>query len=74
MTIALRRVALERFSPNTVLAFGDGSDDSVPLLAGKGLLDGAPAAYVCQNFACHAPTSDAEGLAEALAAGPIREL
>ncbi len=73
-TIALRRVALDRFSPNTVLAFGDGSDDSVPLLAGKGLLDGAPAAYVCQNFACHAPTSDAEGLAEALAAGPIREL
>jgi uncharacterized protein YyaL (SSP411 family) len=73
-TIALRRVALDRFAPNTVLAFGDGIDGSVPLLAGKGLLDGAPAAYVCQNFACHAPTSDAERLVEALAAGPIREL
>ena len=74
-TRALRDAVLERYEPNTVLAIGDGVDDAgIPLLAGKSLLDGAPAAYVCQNFACHAPTSDPAELAAALTAGPIREL
>ena len=32
----------------------------VPLLAGRGLVDGAPAAYVCRNFTCRAPITDPE--------------
>ena len=73
-TVALRRAALARYAPNSVVASGTGNDDAVPLLAGKGLLDGAPAAYVCQNFACLAPTSDPVELEDALGAAAIREL
>jgi uncharacterized protein YyaL (SSP411 family) len=50
------RAALEPFQPNTVVAVGPA--DGVPLLAGKNLVDGHPAVYVCENFACLAPTTD----------------
>jgi hypothetical protein len=66
----LRRAALEGFQPNTVFAFASGSRDPaakrVPLLAGKGLVDGRPAAYVCESFACRAPVTGAEELREAM--------
>jgi uncharacterized protein YyaL (SSP411 family) len=47
------RAALAPFEPNTVVAFGP--SDDVPLLQGKGPVDGRPAVYVCENFACQAP-------------------
>jgi uncharacterized protein len=51
------RAALAGFEPNTVVAFGPG--EGVPLLAGKDLVDGKPAVYVCERFACHAPITEA---------------
>jgi uncharacterized protein YyaL (SSP411 family) len=52
----IARAALAPFDPNTVVAVGPSED--VPLLAGKGLVDGKPAVYVCERFACRAPVTD----------------
>jgi uncharacterized protein len=61
-SVDLRRAALEGYRPNTVYAFADEPTDAVPLLAGKGLVEGRPAAYVCERFACRAPVTTAEAL------------
>jgi len=50
------RAALAGFDPNAVVAFGPG--DGVPLLAGKDFVDGRPAVYVCERFACRAPVTE----------------
>jgi uncharacterized protein len=50
------RAALAPFDPNAVVAFGPAV--GVPLLEGKGLVDGKPAVYVCERFACQAPVTD----------------
>ena len=66
----LRRAALEPFAPHAVYAFAAGSRDPalerIPLLAGKAPANGKPAAYVCERFACRAPTTDPEELRAAL--------
>jgi uncharacterized protein YyaL (SSP411 family) len=49
------RAALEPYDPNAVVAFGPA--EGVPLLEGKGLVDGKPAVYVCERFACQAPVT-----------------
>jgi len=58
-------------TPGAVIALGgagaDGrgdaaDDDAVPLLAGRDLVDGRPAAYVCRNFTCRLPVTSAEDL------------
>jgi uncharacterized protein YyaL (SSP411 family) len=51
------RAALRGFDPNGVVAFGPADD--IPLLEGKTLVDGRPAVYVCERFACQAPVTDA---------------
>jgi uncharacterized protein YyaL (SSP411 family) len=50
------RAVLRRLDPNAVVAFGPAHD--VPLLDGKGLVDGKSAVYVCERFACRTPITD----------------
>jgi uncharacterized protein YyaL (SSP411 family) len=49
------RVALAPFAPRSVVAVGP--SDDVPLLAGKALVDGRDAVYVCERFTCRAPAT-----------------
>ncbi len=58
---AVARKAVEHAAPTDVVAFGPADD--VPLLAGRGLVDGRPAVYVCERFACSLPVTDAAALA-----------
>jgi uncharacterized protein YyaL (SSP411 family) len=45
-------------------AAGSGPEAAIPLLAGRGLVNGQPAAYVCRGFSCRLPvTTSAELLA-----------
>jgi uncharacterized protein len=53
---AVAQRALAQYDPNAVVAFGP--DDEIPLLAGKTRVDGKPALYVCERFACQAPVTD----------------
>ena len=57
------RAALRGFDPNAVVAFGPAGD--VPLLEGKTLVDGRPAVYACERFACRTPITDPDAFADA---------
>jgi uncharacterized protein YyaL (SSP411 family) len=61
---ALARVVRGAFRPHVVLA--GGPPDGVPLLAGRGPVDGRAAAYVCERFTCRAPVSEPALLAAQL--------
>ena len=69
-TAALRREVNRRYLPNRVLAGADGESaaaaSGLPLLEGRGMLDGQPTAYVCENYACQLPVTDAADLAAQL--------
>jgi uncharacterized protein len=64
-TAALHRAALTGSTPGAVLALGSGDDQGeagIPLLAGRCLVDGKPAAYVCRSFACRLPVTSPDDL------------
>ncbi len=64
---ALERVVRRALRPRTVLAGArDGTATQVPVLRGRGPVDGQPAAYVCERFACLAPVTDPDELAALL--------
>jgi hypothetical protein len=52
--------------PHLVLAGGPEGADTPPLLAHRPTVDGEPAAYVCESFACQAPVTDAASLSALL--------
>jgi uncharacterized protein YyaL (SSP411 family) len=64
-TAALRREVTSRLLPTAVMLCADpaaGLAGMSPLLADRPLVGGAPAAYVCERFACRAPVTDADAL------------
>jgi uncharacterized protein len=67
------RVAHAGFLPNKMLALSDPAlpstaalEKQIPLLQGKTLVSGQPAAYVCKNYACQLPSRTADELKKAL--------
>ena len=65
---ALQLAVREVFLPNRVIASSDGkgTPSAHPLLAGKGLLKGNAALYICRNFSCQRPLTDPQEVSEAL--------
>ncbi|MGH2705183.1 MAG: thioredoxin domain-containing protein [Actinomycetota bacterium] len=63
----LLAVVWDRFLPNRVLV-GAPPGIASPLLEGKQAFGGTPTAFVCEHYACRAPTSDPKELARQLEA------
>jgi uncharacterized protein YyaL (SSP411 family) len=63
---ALERVVRGAHRPHVVVAGGEGDGGVVPLLEGRGSVEGRAAAYVCEGFACRAPVTGPDELAAAL--------
>jgi uncharacterized protein len=71
-TKALLNEVRRHFLPKTILLLADGGEDQKYLgekneaIRAMSLVDGKPAAYVCQNFTCKAPVTDPNQLADLL--------
>ncbi|CAN5436828.1 thioredoxin domain-containing protein [soil metagenome] len=62
----LARVARASSSPGLVVLVAAPGSDDVPLLEGRGPVDGRPAAYVCRGMVCDRPATDPADLAALL--------
>jgi len=73
-TRALVSEVHRHFVPDKVLLLADGADgqdyleEKLEALPGMKPIDGKPAAYVCENFTCKAPVTEAEALGDLLRA------
>jgi uncharacterized protein YyaL (SSP411 family) len=71
-TQVLLKEVHRHFLPNTVLILADGAEGQEYLgekneaIRAMSMVDGKPAAYVCENFTCKAPVTDPKQLAELL--------
>jgi hypothetical protein len=71
-TKALLKVVHRHFLPKTILLLADGDEGQKYLgerneaIRAMSLVDGKPAAYVCENFTCKAPVTDAGALSNLL--------
>ena len=55
------------YLPNKIVALSESADgQTLPLLANKPRVDDTATAYVCENYVCQAPTTDAEAFVELL--------
>lgn len=72
-TRAMINMVFKRYLPNKVVAFAPEADSrasrTIKLLEGRDRIDGKATAYVCRDFYCESPTTDAGKLAEQLGAG-----
>ena len=69
-TQALASEVYRRFLPNRVLMGQNEGDDTLnglPLVDGRGKLEGRATAYVCENYVCQLPVNDPAALAKQLA-------
>ena len=73
-TAALLAAAHRDFIPNKVVAGAeseeDGEDSGIPLLEMRGMVNGRPTAYVCENYACMMPVNEPEAMLEQLRSRP----
>ena len=64
---ALLHTVRSRFLPHAVVALKHPDEEGLlPVLESRTLVDGKPAAYVCENYACRLPVTTPEELAELL--------
>ena len=82
-TKALLKEVHRHFLPNTIVILADANEGQKYLgerneaVRAMSLVEGKPAAYVCENFTCKAPVTDAkttQRLAEAVGAWPSASL
>src|SRR4051794_5954954 len=64
---ALEQVARRSPSPGLVVVRGEPDRPGAPLLAGRPLVNGAAAAYVCRGMVCELPVTEPQALAAQLA-------
>jgi len=69
---ALRTAVARQFLPHRVIGHLDPASggSALPLLAGKSLVEGRAALYVCREYACRRPVTAPEAVEAALAASP----
>ncbi len=72
-TRALVRVVNGRYLANRVMVGADGEAEAaasgLPLLQGRGMQNGQPTAYVCEDYVCRLPVNNPEALIALLGAG-----
>ena len=65
-TQALLDVCAAGYRPHQIIVFGEPGVEpaTVPILEGRGLIDGRATAYVCVDFVCQRPVTEPEELEE----------